>query len=206
MGSVWRICMWILGLKGLTVLTVITIFALWPWDLNSIFLGRRVHKKNQFEKECLLNPHWGNRTTKQNTGLFRFHHHCNPTVTNLCSSNFFSLSTCVTPTLKCTENSSTVQVLSQHAILAFWYFKKLNSEKKKKLNFGSKTFVWKLWWNPTSFPGLSPTYRSVGKGRRVPWEWGCQGTDKIWSYNEVLFPYISLLLWKRKSFLILRTW
>ena len=128
--SVWRICMWILGLKGLTVLTVITIFALWPWDLNSIFLGRRVHKKNQFEKECLLNPHWGNRTTKQNTGLFRFHHHCNPTVTNLCSSNFFSLSTCVTPTLKCTENSSTVQVLSQHAILAFWYFKKLNSEKK----------------------------------------------------------------------------
>ena len=39
----------------LTVLTVITIFALWPWDLNSIFLGKRVHKKNQFEKECLLN-------------------------------------------------------------------------------------------------------------------------------------------------------
>ena len=26
MGSVWRICMWILGLKGLTVLTVINNF------------------------------------------------------------------------------------------------------------------------------------------------------------------------------------
>ena len=117
--SVWRIWMWILGLKGLTVLTVITIFALWPCNLNSIFLGKRVHKKNQFEKECLLNPHWGNRKTKQNTGLFRFHHHCNHTVTNFCSSNFFSLSTCVTPTIKCTETSSTVHVLSQDAILAF---------------------------------------------------------------------------------------
>ena len=151
MGSVWRICMWILGLKGLTVLTVITIFALWPWNLNSIFLGRRVHKKNQFEKECLLNPHWGNRTTKQNTGLFRFHHHCNPTVANLCSSNFFSLSTCVTPTLKCTENSSTVQVLSQHAILAFWYFKKLNSEKKI-IKFWVKNFRLKTVVEPNLFP------------------------------------------------------
>ena len=117
--SVWRIWMWILGLKGLTVVTVITIFALWPCNLNSIFLGKRVHKKNQFEKECLLNPHLGNRKTKQNTGLFRFHHHCNHTVTNFCSSNFFSLSTCVTPTIKCTETSSTVHVLSQDAILAF---------------------------------------------------------------------------------------
>ena len=114
----------------------------------------------------------------------------------------FLASPCVTPSIKCTKTSSTVHVLFTGCNISILVF--------KKINFGSKTFFWKPWWNCNSFPRFSPIHRSVGTGRREPWEWGCQGTDKIWSYNKVLlywgsFPYISLLLWKRKLFLILRT-